>query len=171
MTERGSGHGRCPDFVTRVTTMAAEITGLHHLKIPVSDLACSRTWYENALGLKVVFEFPDEDGVVRGVAGSIAGISVALRENPGAASGTAGFDPICFSIADRAAAEAWVAHLDAANADHSPIIEATAGWMVQVNDPDGIQIRLYSTARDDIVDHTGEEGYAQTVTLDDDERG
>jgi catechol 2,3-dioxygenase-like lactoylglutathione lyase family enzyme len=142
--------------------MSVTVTGIHHLKIPVSDLARSRAWYTRALGMTVEFEFPDGDGVVRGVAGRVSGIPVALRENPEAAKGISGFDPICFSIADRAAAEAWVEHLAQAGADHSPITQATTGWMIQVRDPDGIEIRLYSTG-DDSADHTGEEGYAHRV--------
>ncbi|MET0233032.1 MAG: VOC family protein [Kibdelosporangium sp.] len=121
------------------------ITGIHHLKIPVTDLARSRTWYEETLGLKVGMEFPDDDGVVRGLAGDIGGISVALRENPAVAEGIAGFDPICFSIPDKAAADAWAARLAARNADYSGPSEGSSGWVVQVRDPDGIEIRLYST--------------------------
>jgi catechol 2,3-dioxygenase-like lactoylglutathione lyase family enzyme len=46
-----------------------KFTGIHHLKLPVSDLARSREWYEPVLGYTVEREFPDDDGVVRGVAG------------------------------------------------------------------------------------------------------
>jgi catechol 2,3-dioxygenase-like lactoylglutathione lyase family enzyme len=141
--------------------MSASIMGIHHLKIPVSDLARSRAWYEKVFGLTVEFEFPDGDGVVRGLAGRIGGIPVALRQNPDAAQGISGFDPICFAIADRAAAEAWMAHLDQQDAEHSGIHEATTGWMVQVHDPDGIAIRLYSTK--DEVDHIGEAGFPTRV--------
>jgi hypothetical protein len=35
--------------------------------------------------------------------------------------------------------------------------------MVRVHDPDGTEIRLYSLAKDDSVDHTDEPGYAQRV--------
>jgi catechol 2,3-dioxygenase-like lactoylglutathione lyase family enzyme len=142
--------------------MSPVITGIHHLKIPVSDLARSRVWYERALGMDVQFEFPDGDGVVRGLSGTVGGIPVALRENPPIAQGLSGFDPICFAIADRAAAEAWVEHLDEVGADHSPIGGGTMGWVIQVHDPDGIEIRLYSTAKD-AVDHTGEEGYPRKI--------
>lgn len=126
--------------------MAATITGIHHLKIPVSDLARSRAWYERVFDFRGHVEYPDDEGVVRGVAGEIAGIGVGIRENPEAAAGTSGFDAICFAIADRAAAEAWVAHLDEVGAEHSPITERPDGWVVGVYDPDGIEIRLYSNA-------------------------
>jgi catechol 2,3-dioxygenase-like lactoylglutathione lyase family enzyme len=143
--------------------MAARIEGFHHVKFPVRDLARSREWYERVLGLVVTHEFPDDDGVVRGVAGAIDGVPVALRVREKAAEGLAGFDPVCFSIADRAAAEAWIARLDELGVEHAPLFEATTGWMVRLNDPDGIEIRLYSLSTDDGVDHTGEQGYAQRV--------
>ncbi|WP_410637970.1 VOC family protein [Amycolatopsis sp. lyj-346] len=127
--------------------MTAKIEGFHHVKFPVRDLARSREWYERVLGLDVTHEFPDDDGVVRGVAGSVDGVPVALRVQQKAAAGLAGFDPVCFAIADRAAAEAWIARLDELGVEHPPIVEATTGWMVRVNDPDGTEIRLYSRVK------------------------
>jgi len=50
-----------------------EFTGIHHLKLPVSDLALSREWYERVLGYIVEREFPKDDGVVRGVGGRLPG--------------------------------------------------------------------------------------------------
>jgi catechol 2,3-dioxygenase-like lactoylglutathione lyase family enzyme len=35
-----------------------EFTGIHHVKLPVSDLARSREWYERVLGFTVEREFP-----------------------------------------------------------------------------------------------------------------
>jgi catechol 2,3-dioxygenase-like lactoylglutathione lyase family enzyme len=139
-------------------------TGIHHVKLPVSDLARSRAWYEQVLAFTVEFEFPDEDGVVRGVGGRLpgAGVPVALRQNAQAAAGNAGFDPVSFAVADRAAAEAWVAHFDALGVKHSGIRSATRGWIVDVDDPDGLTIRLYSTG-DDAEDRINQPGYARTV--------
>ena len=80
-----------------------EFTGIHHVKLPVSVLARSREWYERVLGYTVDREFPDADGVVRGVGGRLpgAGVPVALRQDAQAAAGNAGFDPVSFAIADR----------------------------------------------------------------------
>jgi catechol 2,3-dioxygenase-like lactoylglutathione lyase family enzyme len=129
-----------------------------------SNLARSREWYERVLGYAVDREFPDDDGVVRGVGGRLpgAGVPVALRQNAEAAAGTAGFDPVSFAIADRAAAEAWTTHFDALGARHSEIRRASRGWVVDVYDPDGLTVRLYS-ADDDTEDLTDQPGYAQTV--------
>jgi catechol 2,3-dioxygenase-like lactoylglutathione lyase family enzyme len=59
-----------------------KFTGVHHIKLPVSDLARSREWYERVLGYTVEREFPDGDGVVHGVGGRLpgAGVPVALRQ-------------------------------------------------------------------------------------------
>lgn len=121
------------------------ITGIHHLKIPVGDLARSRAWYERVLDFVVEREFPDADGVVRGVAGGIGGVAVALRENPDVAKGVSGFDPICFAIPDKAAALAWAARFETEKVDYSGPGQGSVGSVVQVRDPDGIEIRLYTT--------------------------
>lgn len=142
----------------------AIFAGLHHIKIPVTDLVRSRAWYERVLGFHVQFEFPNaEDGVVRGVAGQLPGLGetgLALRENPEVARGLAGYDAFAFAIKDKAAAEAWVAKLDRLGVEHSPIIEASIGWIVSCHDPDGIEIRMYSWERLPEV-HVGEPGYAR----------
>lgn len=143
------------------------LDGVHHVKFPVSDLKASTAWYERVLGFRVEIEFADEDGTVRGVAGSAPGlgnVGLALRENPEVAKGISGYDPVSFGIADRAAADAWVAWLDELGVDHSPVIEASIGWIVNFYDPDGTNIRLYSFAAHG-VDHTGQPGYGRPVRI------
>ncbi|MFC0545668.1 VOC family protein [Kutzneria chonburiensis] len=143
-----------------------QLTGIHHVKFPVSDLAASRAWYEQVFGFEVTMEFPDEQGVVRGLAGFAPGlgdVGLALRENPAAAAGIQGFDPVSFGIADKAAAEQWAAHLDTLGIDHSPVIDATIGWILVFHDPDGTEIHLYSFAAHG-TDQTGRKGYGRTTT-------
>ena len=139
------------------------ISGVHHLKFPVTDLERSREWYERVLGLRVLVDFPDEDGVVRGLAGELPGdppLSLALRENPAAALGVAGFDPVSFAIPDHAAALAWTRHLDDLGVGHSGVREGTLGWSLDIPDPDGLVIRRYSVKRGE-VDHLDQPGYAR----------
>jgi catechol 2,3-dioxygenase-like lactoylglutathione lyase family enzyme len=145
----------------------AAITGIHHVKFPVSDLATSIDWYEKVFGFRVEIEFPDEDGVVRGVAGTAPGLGdsgLALRENAEAARGFAGFDPISFGIADKAAAQAWATRLDELGVAHSPVIDATIGWIVSFHDPDGTEIRLYSFAAHGM-DQSGRPGYGRPQSV------
>ena len=145
------------------------IIGIHHVKFPVRDLQTSREWYERVLGLQVLVDFPDADGVVRGLAGLLPGVQpplgVALRENPGAAIGNKGFDPISFAIADREAAEAWAERLDVLGIEHTPVRQGSLGWVLDMTDPDGTVIRLYSVQQSEI-DNIGEPGHARLITAD-----
>ncbi|GAA4874068.1 VOC family protein [Actinomycetospora straminea] len=128
--------------------MTATVTGFHHVKLPVSDLARSRDWYERVLGLEVVLEFADDDGVVRGVAlrlpdGGDAGI--ALREDPTRAAALAGFDPVALLVPERAQVEQRRARMDELGERRGEIVTGSGGGSVlAVHDPDGLEIRLYA---------------------------
>ncbi|RSM97169.1 glyoxalase [Nonomuraea sp. WAC 01424] len=122
------------------------LNGLHHVKLPVSDVHKSLEWYRRVLGLDVAIEFV-EDGVLRGVALSDAGhtLMIALREAPERAGGWTGFDPIALAVPTLQALRSWSEHLDALNVDHSGIAEGSVGWLIGgIVDPDGIEIRLYT---------------------------
>jgi catechol 2,3-dioxygenase-like lactoylglutathione lyase family enzyme len=122
------------------------LVGVHHVKFPVTDLARSRAWYERVLGLVVELEFHDTDGSVRGIACRLPGCEakVALREDPAVARGMAGFQPVAFAVTDRVALEAWADWLDRLGVEHSPVLEASVGWVLIVHDPNGIELHLYS---------------------------
>ena len=127
-------------------TSTGAILGLHHIKVPVSDLPRSREWYERVFDLEPLTEFrDDEDGVVRGVSYRSKGdLALALRENAAAAKGIAGFDPFAIMLRGRADIEAWVQRLDELGVAHSPVIEATIGYILTFDDPDGLQLRFYT---------------------------
>ena len=142
-----------------------ELAGIHHVKMPVTDLDRSRDWYGRVLGFKVTYEFQDADGVVRGFAGEVPGLGdsmLCLRVNSQAAQGCQGFDPVSFAVRDRADVEAWAAHLDTLGVPHSPVIEASIGWLLVFNDPDGLDLHLYSWAAHG-VDHGDVAGYGRPV--------
>ena len=142
------------------------LSGIHHVKIPVTDLHRSIEWYGRVFGFAVTTEFPDDDGVIRGVAGTVPGLGdtqVTLRVNAEAAHGCRGFDPVSFAVDDHAGIEAWAAHLDGLGIGHSPLIEATVGWLLVFDDPDGISLHLYSWAAHG-VDHSDLPGYGRPVT-------
>lgn len=106
--------------------------------------------------------------MVRGLTGLLPGsppVAVALREHPTAAAGAAGFDPVSFAVTDLAGAIAWAEHLDHLGVEHSHVAEATLGWTLDIADPDGIIIRLYSAERDE-VDNYDLPGYARATTAD-----
>ena len=121
------------------------ILGLHHVKVPVTDLPRSRQWYEQVFDLEPEIEFPDDEGVVRGVSyRAKEGFTLALRENPPVAAALSGYDPFAILLQGRADIEAWAARLDELGVEHSPVIEATIGWLMSFYDPDGMQLRFYT---------------------------
>jgi len=141
------------------------LSGIHHVKIPVTDLSRSIDWYGHVFGFTVTTEFPDSDGVVRGVAGTVPGLGgtqLTLRVNPEAAKGCAGFDPVSFAVDGHADVESWAAHLDTLGVGHSPVIEASVGWLLVFDDPDGISLHLYSWAGHGI-NHSDLSGYGRPV--------
>lgn len=123
------------------------LAAVHHVKIPVSDVAISTEWYRRVLGLEVAIEFT-EDGEVRGVAlGAPGGTpSIALRHDPGRAAALSGFDLVALGVPTRDGVAAWAEHLAAIDQEHGGIVTGHHGGAVLVglHDPDGIEIRLYA---------------------------
>ncbi len=135
------------------------------MKLPVSDLARSRAWYERVFGFEPDTEFPDNDGIVRGLAGPLPGVqdtTFALRESPTHAQGVAGFNLVNLAVEDRAALDAWSARLDDLGVEHSPVIDATIGWIIVLHDPDGIELHLYTRERHDL-HQDGRQGYGRLI--------
>jgi catechol 2,3-dioxygenase-like lactoylglutathione lyase family enzyme len=125
-----------------------EILGLHHVKIPVVDLARSRAWYERVFALEPNIEWLDDDGVVRGVAyRAKGGLMLALRENPPVAQGISGFDPLAILVESREDIDAWARRLDALGVRHSGVWDGTIGWLLSFHDPDGLELKFYTHER------------------------
>lgn len=153
--------------------MPSELQGIYAVKLPVRDLAESREWYQRVFGFAVEMEFPDADGVVRGVSGHLPGGDgtwFALRESPEHAAGVAGFNLVNLAVANLAALEQWTVSLDALGVAHSPIIDATIGWILVLNDPNDIELHLYTQAQHSI-DQSARVGYGRPVAQEDSTTG
>lgn len=127
------------------------LSGIHHVKLPVTDVGRSRRWYEEVLGLEVEIEFV-EDGELRGVAlrqpdGSLR---LALRREPERARALAGFDPVSLLVDTHDDLKEWVTHLDDLDQPHDGVVQGHQGWaLVGLHDPDGAELRLYTRERHD----------------------
>lgn len=121
------------------------VCGVHHVKLPVRDPAVSRDFYCRVLGFEEEISF-HEGGVLMGVAlrDPRSGVRFAVRREPDRAGALRGFDPVALAVSTRSELEAWVAHLDEQGVEHGPITNGHIGWVVGLDDPDGIEVRLYT---------------------------
>lgn len=127
-------------------SMIPKLAGVHHLKLPVSDLDRSIRWYATRLGYQVVIEFRD-GGRRTGVAMTHpdGGPDLALNLNPDRAKASAGFDYFSIGVPDRDGIEALAAHLSSLGETHAGVHFATIGWILpMLHDPDGHEVRFYS---------------------------
>jgi quinol monooxygenase YgiN/catechol 2,3-dioxygenase-like lactoylglutathione lyase family enzyme len=123
--------------------------GIHHIKLPVTDLERSAAWYQAVLGGRRVSELDHRrpDGTLFAVILDVPGLAgrLELRLDPATARALNGYDFLTLAIADRSSLDDWVFRLDALGIDHSPPIVALVGWLLVVADPDGLRLRFYTT--------------------------
>jgi catechol 2,3-dioxygenase-like lactoylglutathione lyase family enzyme len=123
------------------------LDGVHHVKLPVSDLARSLDWYRTRLGYEVEIEFV-EHGALMGLAlrHPNGGPRLGLRLDPERARAAAGFDYFAIGVPDKQALEAVAERLRSYGERNAGIHFATIGWILPgTHDPDGHEVRLYTT--------------------------
>jgi catechol 2,3-dioxygenase-like lactoylglutathione lyase family enzyme len=130
---------------------------IHHLRLTVTDLERSRSFYTNLLGFSVAVESPDgTDPQSTALAALLFGGIVMARGNlllglrPVAAAGDAfdedrvGLDHLSFAVASRDDLERAVALLDEHAVPHGPItgLESFGIYVLPFRDPDNVQLEL-----------------------------
>ena len=122
------------------------LAGVHHLKLPVTDLARSREWYRSRLGYQVQMEFV-EQGQLMGyaLAHPNGGPPLALRLDPERARAAAGFDYFSIGVPDKDAIERLADRLSGLGEQHAGVHFASIGWILpELHDPDGHEVRFYT---------------------------
>ena len=115
------------------------------VKIPVADLSVSRLWYARVFDLREEMEWPDGDGVVRGVGFSGLGhITLALREHPAMAAATDRFGFFNVRVPGEDDLAGCAAHLDGLGIAHTPVISGARGRLIGFHDPDGHELSFYA---------------------------
>jgi catechol 2,3-dioxygenase-like lactoylglutathione lyase family enzyme len=122
------------------------VAGLHHLKLPVSDLDGSLDFYQRVFAAQHLpqFDHIDDSGARYAVIIAIPGLStpLELRWAPGGATAMRGCDPINLAAESAESLQAWARHLDLLDVEHSSVIHGGAGHLLVLADPDGIYIRI-----------------------------
>src|SRR5450755_2577860 len=142
---------------------APALAGVHHLKLPVTDLARSVTWYQTRLGYQTQVEFV-EAGTLMGIAmrHPNGGPDLALRLDPGRAAAAAGFDYFAIGVPGKPAIEALAQRLTDLGDQHGGVHFASIGWILpMLHDPDGHEVRFYT------VEHHSQLADDQVTRIDD----
>lgn len=131
----------------------SHLAGLHHVGLTVSDVAASEVWYGRVIGLRRMFVESHYGGDGEGYAVILGAeglpFNVGLDHHPDNAGERfdhtrTGLDHVCFCVPDRAALDAWAAHLTREGVVHSGVtaVDGTPFAVVNFRDPDGIALEL-----------------------------
>lgn len=142
---------------------APVLAGVHHLKLPVSDLAASLEWYRSRLGYDVQVEFVEQGRLMGyGLGHPGGGPDLALRLDPDRARAAAGFDYFAIGVPDKSALDRLAVRLDALGQPHAGVHQASLGWILpDVLDPDGHALRFYT------MQHHTDPSAAAVITIHD----
>lgn len=125
---------------------APALEGVHHVKLPVSDLERSRDWYISRLGYEPLIEFTKE-GLTTGITmvHPNGGPMFGLVLRPGLAERAKGFDYFSIGVPGKTELEALATRLTALGERHAGVHFATIGWILPgTHDPDGHEVRFYA---------------------------
>jgi catechol 2,3-dioxygenase-like lactoylglutathione lyase family enzyme len=124
---------------------AGAVSGLHHVKLPVTDVERSRDWYATAFGFQPDLEFREEGRLCGAALRHPDGdLSLALREDPTRAAALAGFDTVCLAVGTRADLDELLERLDRLGVAHGRPFPGRRGDTVDVPDPDGHLVRVHT---------------------------
>ena len=127
-----------------MTHSLVAFVGLHHVRLPVSDVMRSRDWYMDVFGFEPRLTVEEEDRVIGVVVGHRSGLTLGLHFAPELARALEGYCPVALSVAAHDELIRCCARLDRAGVGHSGPIEGHLGWYVEVPDPDGIVIEIHT---------------------------
>jgi catechol 2,3-dioxygenase-like lactoylglutathione lyase family enzyme len=131
-----------------VSSDSAPLLGIHHIRLPVTDVEAAAGWFADLLGYEKAFAFK-KDGVVVGWAlqHGGGGPSLAIVEDADRAQALNGFPLFAFGVPDEQAAHDMAADLDSRGIAHGGVQPALIKAKLPfVQGPDGILLGFYVMA-------------------------
>lgn len=129
----------------------AGIRGISHLSLSVSDLDRSLAFYRDVLALPVFVDtFEGELFEGREVMLRTGSLVFNLQEHQARHADDSfdptrvGLDHLAFAVRSVEDLEAWVQRLDDSGVAHSEVRDIGFGHLVELRDPDGIQLELFA---------------------------
>jgi catechol 2,3-dioxygenase-like lactoylglutathione lyase family enzyme len=135
-----------------------ETTGLHHLRITVTDITRSRAFYQDVLGFGVAAESPGDvddpevradptqlyGGVIFQTNGILFGLRPVAESSDRFDSTRVGLDHISFSVKSVDELHAAAARLEQAGVEHGEVKELGDFGIaiLSFSDPDGVHLEL-----------------------------
>ncbi|HXC76913.1 MAG TPA: VOC family protein [Candidatus Acidoferrum sp.] len=136
-----------------------ELGGIHHIRLTVTDIERSRTFYTELLGFEVAVEAPASHdpksdpsypvlwgGVVMARGNYLLGLRPVAAKGDRFDEDRVGLDHLSFSVESRAALNAAIQVLDERGVSHGEVRELTSFGIcvLPFRDPDNIQLEITS---------------------------
>jgi catechol 2,3-dioxygenase-like lactoylglutathione lyase family enzyme len=121
------------------------LQGIHHVRVPVSDVGASREWYRDVLGFEAVLDFEEEVGLMGTVLSHRSGLAtLGLHLDAERAAAMRGFCLLALQVEGQSALYDWVEYLDDLDIGHFGVRDGHLGLLVEVPDPDGLLVQLHT---------------------------
>jgi glyoxylase I family protein len=135
--------------------MAIPTAAYAHVRLTVTDIARSRSFYDDVFGLPVAVELPpDADeatkeqlsflfgGVIYQLGDSLLGLRPVADDSFD--ENRVGLDHVSFAVASRDDLDDAVTTLDRLGVAHEGVKDIGAGWILEFRDPDHVALELFA---------------------------
>jgi hypothetical protein len=122
-------------FLSLVQAGPPNVTGIHHLKVPVSNINVSLAWYTRVMGAQRIstLDHINRAGARYAVELQMPSFGVTvmeLRLNDAQATSQQMFDPITWGVQGLKDIQAWEQWLNTNNVATSPVFTGVTGWVL-----------------------------------------
>jgi len=141
-----------------VSLPATTVSGIHHVRLTVTDIGRSKTFYETVFGLTAAIDFSDQvddegatedlnrfyGGTVFDLGGQLLGLRPVAQQGDTFDSTRVGLDHLSLQVGSFAELEAAEKRLDEAGVNHAGIrkLEDAGMAILAIQDPDDINLEL-----------------------------